>query len=184
MSEKDAKERILKAAKALMDETDDLESVTMRQIAQRAGVGVGLINYHFQSRENLLYTAIGEVMISIMDAFRQTPPDGATPAERLKDMMTALCDAGARHEKEMRLGSQFQIMSGDFSAAHYLLPALREACGQKYDENALRLIALQLFTLTNLMMLRSDAFFRFSGADIMNKPQRDRLISQLIDIYL
>lgn len=184
MSDKDAKERILKAAKELMDETNDLETVTMRQIAQRAGVGVGLINYHFQSRENLLYAAIGEVMISIMDAFRRTPDEGATPEQKLKDMMTALCDAGAHHEKEMRLGSQYQLLSGDFSAAHYLMPALREACGHKHDENTLRLIALQLFTLTNLMLLRSDAFFRFSGADIMDKPQRDRLISQLIDIYL
>ncbi len=184
MSENDAKERILKAAKELMDETDNPESVTMRQIAQRAGVGVGLINYHFQSRENLLYTAIGEVMVSIMDEFRQAPPEDASPVERLKTMMTALCDAGARHEKEMRLGAQYQLISGDFSAAHYLLPALREACGNRHDENALRLIALELFTLTNLMLLRRDAFFRFSGADIMDKPQRDRLISQLIDIYL
>ena len=184
MSDNGAKERILKAAKELMDETDNLESVTMRQIAQRAGVGVGLINYHFQSRENLLYTAIGEVMVSIMDAFRQAPPEGASPVERLKAMMTALCDAGARHEKEMRLGAQYQLLSGDFSAAHYLLPALREAYGHRHDESALRLIALELFTLTNLMLLRSDAFFRFSGAHIMDKPQRDRLISQLIDIYL
>ena len=184
MSENDAKERILKAAKDLMDETDDVSTVTVRQIALRAGVGVGLINYHFQTRDNLLYAAIGEVMVGIMDAFRQTPPEGASAVDRLKSMMTALCDAGARHEKEMRLGAQFQLISGDFSAANYLLPALREACQDKHGENALRLIALQLFSLTNLMLLRSDAFFRFSGADIMDKPQRDRLISDLIDIYI
>ncbi len=183
MSDKDAKERILKAAKDLIAQTDDVCTVTVRQIAQRAGVGVGLINYHFQSRENLLYIAIGEVMIGIMDAFRAAPPPGLSPADRLKQMMIALCDAGARHEKEMRLGAQFQLMSGDFSAANYLLPALREACQGKHDENALRLIALQLFSLTNLMALRHDAFFRYCGADILDKPQRDRLINDLIDIY-
>lgn len=184
MSDNEAKDRILKAAKELMDEADHLDTVTMRQIAQRAGVGVGLINYHFQTRENLLYTAIGEVMTGIMDAFRQAPPDSDTPKQRLKSMMSALCDAGARHEKEMRLGAQYQLMSGDFSAAHYLLPALREACGDKHSENSLRLIALELFTLTNLMLLRRHAFFRFSGVDIMDKAQRDRLIDELIDIYL
>ena len=54
-----AKERILQAAIELLAE---FETITVRQIAERAEVGIGSINYHFQSKDNLLNEAVGRMM--------------------------------------------------------------------------------------------------------------------------
>ncbi|WP_235690782.1 hypothetical protein [Clostridioides difficile] len=41
---KDARERIIEVTLNLLDEVDDIEGVTVRQIDERANVGIGLIN--------------------------------------------------------------------------------------------------------------------------------------------
>lgn len=63
MSDKDvaADERIIRTAMEILVEEEEPERITVRQIAQRAGVAVGAINYHFQSKEDLLSEAVGRI---------------------------------------------------------------------------------------------------------------------------
>ncbi|MDW0071950.1 TetR/AcrR family transcriptional regulator [Clostridioides difficile] len=65
-NDKDARERIIEVTLNLLNEVDDIEEITVRKIAERANVGVGLINYHFKTKDNLLSTAIGDVMSNII----------------------------------------------------------------------------------------------------------------------
>lgn len=184
MTETNAKERLLKAAMELMNETEDMESITVRKIAQRAGVGLGLVNYHFQSREKLLYEAVGTVMVQVLEAFRQKADPEMPPEERLKAMLFAVCELGFKYEKEVKIGAQYQLYSGDFMACNYFLPQLREIFKGRRDETALRIIAFQIFSITNLILLREDAFFSFTGVDLHNDQQRKAMINTLVDIYL
>ena len=53
LSTEDEKEVIIKATTELIQENDgNITKITSRRIAERAGVGLGLINYHFESKEN------------------------------------------------------------------------------------------------------------------------------------
>jgi len=183
MGDKDAKDKLLKAAIELLEETEDTDRITVRQIAQRAGVNAALINYHYQSREKLLFAAIGEVMVQVMDAFRRPPGPDETPKQRVKSMLLELCEVGMQHEKLMRVGAKYQLMSGEFSPAGYLLPALRAAYPDRGEE-ALRLMALELFIVTNAVLLHCSTVFSFTGLDIADAPQRSRLVDTLIDLYL
>lgn len=55
----DNKETIIQAAIALIEEKgEDLDTVTVREISKRAGVGLGLVNYHFEIKINLLNCAL------------------------------------------------------------------------------------------------------------------------------
>ena len=60
------KEQIINAAIDLIKETNgSIDKITIRQIAKRAGVGVGLINYHFQSNQwgnSSIKTEHGEII--------------------------------------------------------------------------------------------------------------------------
>lgn len=44
--EQDARERIISSAIEILYEVSDIEKITVRQIAERANVGIGTINYH------------------------------------------------------------------------------------------------------------------------------------------
>ena len=60
--ELEARQKILNATCDLLREGVKTQSITVRRIAERAGVGIGLINYHFQSRDKLLNEAVNSLM--------------------------------------------------------------------------------------------------------------------------
>ncbi len=181
MPDGDAKQRILKATMALLEETQDSDKITIREIAARAGVGVGLINYHFQTREKLLYTAIGDDMVRMIEAM-QGVPKTSSPADDLKEMLKALCDVGIRYEKQMRIGVQYDLLQGDMGAVNYLLPLLREM--HPKDETALRVMAFEIIAAIDLALFRNDVFFRLTGLDVRDKAQRDQVIDIIVNKYL
>jgi AcrR family transcriptional regulator len=75
----EVKERIIEATIALMtDGNGDVSEVNTRAIAEKAGVGVGLINYHFQTKENLIEICVERIISKVISAF--TP--SSSPQER------------------------------------------------------------------------------------------------------
>ncbi|MCB9587657.1 MAG: TetR/AcrR family transcriptional regulator [Polyangiaceae bacterium] len=65
-------DRIVRAALEVLEETVPRSSMSMRQVAERAGVSVGTLNYYFETKERLLEACL--------DGYYQ---DLATTAQRL-----------------------------------------------------------------------------------------------------
>ena len=179
--EPNAKERILQAAATLLSEHLDTDRITVRDVAREAGVGVGLINYHFRSREELLSQAIGGVMAGIAKdpaQWRNLP--GETPAARLADMLKELYDYAAPYEKLIRFVLLQGIQRGETDAFLYMVPLLREALPGK-EEFALRIIATQILWPLQAASINPEAFRAFSGVDLRDKAQRGRHIDTLVE---
>lgn len=69
----DIKEKIISATIALINRSDGLlENITMREIAQKADVAVGLINYHFGSKNNLIEICVQRIISHVMENFSET----------------------------------------------------------------------------------------------------------------
>lgn len=78
------KEKILKAAEELIQAGDGAaERLTVRAIAEKAGVGVGLINYHFQTKENLIELCVQRIIGRVVSGFRPVH-EAASGRERVK----------------------------------------------------------------------------------------------------
>jgi AcrR family transcriptional regulator len=64
------KEKIINATISLIESSDGLiENITMRAIAQKADVAVGLINYHFTSKKNLIELCVQRIISHVMRTF-------------------------------------------------------------------------------------------------------------------
>jgi len=181
-ADQDLRQKIIDTARAMLTETDDVASITVRQIAERAGVGIGLINYHFKSKDNLLSIAIGNVMeqtitkIANNDAHSRIEPD-----VRLRDLLKELCISAGRDEKLVRFMMLREITEGCMEAPLYLVPILKEIFGEQKDEMQLRIIALQIIQPIQLSGLNPAAFHMYSGIDISSPEQRNRFIDTLVD---
>lgn len=103
----DAKQRILEAATALLESESDPDKVTMRAVSKEAGIGLGLINYHFGSRDQLM-AACAEVLINrIVARFVRIRDDDTAvdPFEKLQKLGELTFTFLFEHEALSRLSA-------------------------------------------------------------------------------
>lgn len=77
------RETILQATTALIREgRGDAAQITTRAIAARAGVAPGLVNYHFQTKENLIAQCVQRMIRQVVVGYQ--PPSMAGESDRLR----------------------------------------------------------------------------------------------------
>ncbi|MDF2512000.1 MAG: transcriptional regulator [Herbinix sp.] len=173
---------IIDTAKALLEETEDIDKITVRQIAQRADVGIGLINYHFKSKDNLLSIAIGDTMANIILNFSKSDNYAELdPIEKLRELLKELYTLSDKKDNIMRFILSRDIMSGNMQTPLHLIPLLKQIFGNKKDDMGLRILALQILYPIQVTGLNRDAFYMYSGIDVSDKEQRNRFIDNLIN---
>lgn len=184
MAEKDqdARERIIEAAIEIMKDVPDIDKITVRQIAERAHVGIGTLNYHFNSKDNLLGIAVGKIMSNtINDILQSTQCRKTEPTEKLRNMLKEVCNIGASQKKL----TQFMLVqlrrSDDMKTPLYLIPFLREIYGDKKQEAELRIIALQLLQPIQTAGISPSEFLLYTGIDFYEETQRNKFIDLLVN---
>ncbi|MCC0721931.1 TetR/AcrR family transcriptional regulator [Clostridioides sp. ZZV14-6044] len=179
--DKDARERIIEITLRILEEVEDVDKITVRQIAERAGVGVGLINYHFKTKDNLLSIAIGDTMSNIITELSYDSVYTLDSVENLKDLLKRLCDIGIHYDKVLPFILNQCIINGNMQAQLAIIPILRNIFGDEKDEMSLRTIALQIILPIQMAALSPESFQLYSGTNIKVKHQRDNFIDILIE---
>ncbi|MCC0644879.1 MULTISPECIES: TetR/AcrR family transcriptional regulator [unclassified Clostridioides] len=179
--DKDARERIIEITLRILEEVEDVDKITVRQIAERAGVGVGLINYHFKTKDNLLSIAIGDTMSNIITELSYDSVYTLDSVENLKDLLKRLCDIGIHYDKVLPFILNQCIINGNMQAQLAIIPILRNIFGDEKDEMSLRTIALQIILPIQMVALSPESFQLYSGTNIKVKHQRDNFIDILIE---
>ena len=66
----DNKETIIQTTIALIEEKgENLDTITIREISKRAGIGLGLVNYHFGNKEKLIELCVERIINRIVEQF-------------------------------------------------------------------------------------------------------------------
>ena len=176
------KEKIINTVVDMLHEMDDPSKITIRQIAKRVGIGIGLINYHFQTREALLNIAVVKIMEDTASKLKGIENDKYDdPEQKLKDTLKELSDIAIQNSKFLIISTQYELLQGEIQTPLYYIPLLRKICKNQKDESELRIIALQLNSIMQIVFLRSSAFQVYSGIDIYNKLQRDKFIDTCVN---
>lgn len=182
MNDKDARTNILKVVVDMLTEVDDVEKITVRQIAERANVGVGLINYHFSSKNKLLGIAVAEYMAKMAMGFLTPGNDSnLNPEEKLKTMLKELYGFGKQHDKLMKFIITQNLLNGEMQAPLFLVPVLKEVFMDQKDEMNLRIVALQILLPIQVASINSKEFHLYSGIDLYDEDQTNTLIHTLVD---
>lgn len=79
-----AKEKIIAAATELINESSgNISDITARSIAQKANIGLGLINYHFGSKDALIEECVQRIINNVVFSFKPKLLNMETSKERL-----------------------------------------------------------------------------------------------------
>ncbi len=180
--DQEAKERILAATVALLNEEPVPDKITVRQIADRANVSIGAINYYFQSKEKLLSEAVGRIVGN--EAARWYQPflhpevDALT---RLRHLFKESARIIARYPKFVDLAISHALWHDEFNVPMLTVPLLREILGPDRTEVELRVLAFELLVSLQVAIVRAEAFQRYSGIDLLDERQRDLALDLFID---
>lgn len=180
-----AKESILTAATALINEQGgNTQRITARAIAQRAGVGLGLINYHFGSKENLLEECVQRIIKGVIAGF---DPRADYPDDRTR--LTAWATHVSNFLHDNPAISRISIL-GDhktYTAHNNTANTIRGftlALRSDIDPRKKTLLAFILTAAMQSAFLSGSEAQALLGVDLQNKAQREAFIAALVDTIL
>lgn len=177
----DAKERIMNTVVGLMLEQKDMSKISNREIAKLADVNSALINYYYQSKDNLLNQAVGVCMSKMAGSLLADSQKNEPPLTRLKNMLRGISAFAVEHRFLSEISISAEMKSGNEGTVGTILPLLKEIFGTTKTEQELKLLALQIIVPLQVMLLNPKEYRKNIGADLTDIETCFRLLDLLID---
>ncbi len=175
------KDHIIHITTGLIEEYNgDTECITARMIAQKAGVSLGLVNYHFGSKDNLITECVQRIISKVVSEFRMDE-DLVKDKERLTVCSIRVFDFLFDHSAISRIS-----ILGDLNNYLENCNSIRTQQGfmnllkEKSDDN----ITIKVFMLTAAMQvafLGSKSVKKIQNFDLTKKEERTAYITTLVD---
>ena len=113
---KDAKETIVKEARALLAE-NGASKLNMRALAESAGVAAGTLYNYFPSKEDLITEVVREDWVKMLDAVEKKLPAASSAIMGLEMLFAAISDYREKHAflwSTIRASKKFQKKQLDY----------------------------------------------------------------------
>ncbi|MCL4377596.1 MAG: TetR/AcrR family transcriptional regulator [Actinobacteria bacterium] len=177
------KQKIYQATLELIISGKDPGRITTRQIAVKAGVNLALVNYYYQSKENLLSQVVGTMMGSIISQTIQNDGIQTDAKSRLRNILITTADAAFRHYNLCKIALSIELKNGCKNSCDMVMPLLKEIF-KGYSESDLNMIALQLMLPFHHFFLEPEIYNVYLNTDFFDEKQRRQKINQMIDCIL
>lgn len=184
MKKDTVKEELISAAYELLLNAAQPEKITSRQIAEKAGVNLALVNYYFESKDQLLRLAAGKIIEDSADSLRPETNSTIPPRQRLEEMLFQLCEAVVRFEHFTKVYIPYLLLQDEILTPYYLVPILKECFGTAKTETECKIIAYQITVFFQLAFLRGDAFYKYTGLNLHDVKVRKQLIQMQLNLFL
>ena len=185
MANRDIKSELMEHTIRLVDQAGgDVERVTVRDIASAAGVGVGLVNYHFGSKEELLHCCARQVVQRQNETLGQLTREapGGTAWDRLEQLVRRYCDLLTERPGLVRMSLLDDLRRGDFAddsiddTMALFLPLVAAALGEEAAGDDSRMATHLLVHGLQAGFLRSASVRERIGLDFYDREQREQFI--------
>ncbi|QHQ61550.1 TetR family transcriptional regulator [Anaerocolumna sedimenticola] len=181
LKKKETKKKIMEATMHLLNSNENPDDITVRKIAESAGIGIGLINYYYESRDKLIKEAVSIKMESIAEVMEKLGGDLSDPVKYIKEMLISMSDLAMKNSRLNKFSIEYDLLKGNFNICLYLIPALSKVYNTSKSDTELRVIAFQLIVTMQSIYLRQEAFHMLTGINIEIKEERDKLITSIVD---
>lgn len=174
-----SKEDIIRATTDLIIERGDgAEEITVREIASRAGVGLGLVNYHFGNKDRLIEVCVERIINGIVERFRNIRDEtsGMEPLEKLIRLGDMTLDFLFEHSAMSRISilSDMRSPSEDDNTHRTVMAFLPlvAACRPDLDDDSVMRRTWCLIATMQQIFLRHDVFAATFGVDLLQPDAR------------
>ena len=180
---RDVKNNIIEVTTELIEAYEgDTKKITARMIAQKANVALGLINYHFGNKENLITICVQRVIGKvIIGASIQKPYD--TERERMTAWAVYVFDFLFEYPAIARLSILGEFQSYDTAKnPAYLQRGFLFALTKNIADKDKPLASFVLTSAMQAAFLREDTVKELLGYDLAVKEERDAYVAKLVEM--
>lgn len=181
------REQIIGITIELIKERGDTGIITVREIASKAGVGVGLINYHFQTKDNLINICIMELIgQSIFQLQASSQNTDMKTIYKLTELCKGIASFMAVNPGLSRMSITKDLVSPDQKdnitlLTQMLLPIVKDLCGDKKDDSELHILLHMLISSISVGFLRNSVISKTTKIDFADSEQRDKFVEYCIN---
>jgi AcrR family transcriptional regulator len=179
----DSKEHILDSTVNLLLESKDPESITVRDIAAAAGVQLAMINYHFHTKDELMYQAVTILRNRMAGDWLSVKRGKMSAYTRFREMLIALCGMSVKYSQYMRLTVEYELTKAEIVSTQYTLPLIREICGDKRSETSIRITAYEIISTLQLIFYRAKDISAYLGFDVLKHDRMVEIIDTILAIH-
>ena len=185
------KDIIMNATTELIEQSSgDIKAITTRSIADKSGVALGLINYHFENKDNLISLCVQRIINKVLmqfapDKIDYNKADGLTDKERLILFAQQTFDFLYANYSIIKIS----ILS-DFADYHpksnsvFTQMGFRFALRENVPESKKQLIAFSLTSIMQTAFLSGENSVAITGYNLMEKTQRDCFIFDTVSMLM
>lgn len=176
------KEAIIKATTELIEENNgDIKAVTSRAIAERSGIALGLINYHFKSKDKLIELCVQRIVNKILLCFYTVNGEDGnvinSVIKQAKQVMDFFFENKAM-AKIFILSDLKEYRAKNNSVATQ--NGLKLTIGDKVDNQKKRLLCFILTSALETAFLAGDCAKDILGCDLNDKDERDFFVEDTV----
>lgn len=160
-----------------------IEAITTRAISEKAGVGVGLINYHFQTKENLIEICVQRIIGTIITKFKPVANEKLNVKDRLKSTAKEVADFLVENPSVSRISIlsdhiKPQIFDNTMKSVQGFLLGLSDSDMSDRDK---KILVFALTSVLQALFLRRELSKELFQLDFSIKQERDIFIDIIID---
>lgn len=181
------KEKIINATIDLIKKHGDISKITVRDIAARAGVGIGLINYHFQTKDRLVNLCSLEMIRYSIDQMSVMKADlDIESIEQMKSLGNGIAafmimNPGLARISVVKDLASAGVADNSDQVVKMFFPIARKIGGvDKSDQDLLLLLHMLVFSI-EAAFLRKDVMKASFGVDLDDPEQRNQFVDFCID---
>ena len=181
--ETNARKKIFQATWELIGEGKLEHQITIREIAARAGVNLALVNYYYQSKENLLSQVVATMMVNLVEQSNQTDPSETDALTRLRNMLSVTANAAFSYRNICRIAISLELKAGCENSCKLVMPLLQEIVPEA-SESDLHIIALQLMLPFHHILLKPEFYNSYLDTDFFDEQKRSQTINRMTESLL
>lgn len=183
----DSKERIIQATIDLIHERgEQMDGITVRDICQKADVGLGLVNYHFENKDKLIELCVERIINDIVEQFQniREKTEGFTPFEKLNYLGNMTLNFLFEHGTVSRVSILTDMQTPkEYDNTHRTYAAylpLVSACRPDWDEETVKRKTFCLITIMQQVFLRHETISQMLCIDLKAEEVRQAFHTQIL----
>lgn len=185
------KELIIQTTIKMIKEADsDPTKITIRDISKQADIAVSQINYHFQSKENLISQCVQLMVKDIIGLYDNNLKnlENLINYDKLKYMANLTYSFLYDNENLARISilSDYQNAKADDNTRQTMnayFPLIAKICEERNIQDA-RLVTELLVLALQSAFLRTDILQEELSTNLRNPEERKQFINEVLELYL